>query len=167
MVGMTEEGRDELRFLWVDDIEKSSPEIVVRRFTRVVFRVSLGPFPLNATIKHHIERYKEADPEFVERFLRSIYVDDLSSGEPDVNAAYELYPKSKLRLFEGGFNLVSNSPELTNGIQCNESKISETASQPESTQLPQPLTERNVMSEEDKTYVKSLLGAEEETNSSE
>ena len=94
MVGMTEEDRDALRFLWVDDIEKSSPEIVVLRFTRVVFGVSSSPFVLNATIKHHIERYKDADPEFVERFLRSIYADDLSSGAPEINAAYELYLKS-------------------------------------------------------------------------
>ena len=55
MVGMTEEDRDVLRFLWVDDIGKSSPEIVVLRFTHVVFRVSSSPFLLNATIKHHIE----------------------------------------------------------------------------------------------------------------
>ena len=98
MVGMAEEGRDVLRFLWVDDI-------VVPRFTRVVFGVSSSPFLLNATIKHHIERYKEADPEFVEKFLRSIYVDNLSSGAPETNTGYELYLKSKLRLAEGGFNL--------------------------------------------------------------
>ena len=56
MVGMAEEDRDVLRFLWVDDINKPSPEIVVLRFTRVVFGVSSSPFLLNATIKHHIER---------------------------------------------------------------------------------------------------------------
>ena len=105
VVGITEEDRDVLRFLWVDDIDKFSPEIVVLRFTRVVFGVSSSPFLLNVTIKHHIEQYKEADPEFVEKFLRSIYVDDLSSGASKVDAAYELYLKSKLRLAEGGFNL--------------------------------------------------------------
>ena len=94
-----------LRFLWVDDIDNPSPEIVVPRFTRVVFGVSSSPFLLNTTIKHHIERYKEADPEFVEKFLRFIYVDDLSSGAPESNKGYELYLKSKLRLAEGGFNL--------------------------------------------------------------
>ena len=35
MVGMAEEDRDVLRFLWVDDIDKFAPEIVVLRFTRV------------------------------------------------------------------------------------------------------------------------------------
>ena len=89
MVGMAEEDRDVLRFLWVDDIEESSPEIVVLMFTCVVFRVSSSPFLPNAIIKHNIARYKEAGPEFVERFS-SIYVNDLTSGAPDVNAAYEL-----------------------------------------------------------------------------
>ena len=56
MVGMAEEDRDVLRFLWVDDIDNPSPEIGVLRFTRVVFGVSSSPFLLNATIKHHIER---------------------------------------------------------------------------------------------------------------
>ena len=86
MVGMAEEDRAVLRFLWVDDIETSSPEIVALRFTGVIFGVSQSPFLPNATIKNHIEKYKEADPEFVERFLRLIYVGDLSFGAPDVNA---------------------------------------------------------------------------------
>ena len=63
----------------------------------------------------------------MEKFLRSIYVDDLSSGASEVDAANELYLKSKVRFAEGGFNLrkfVSNSPELTNRIQCNESRKS-------------------------------------------
>ena len=159
MVGMTEE--DVLRFPWVDDIDKVSPEIVVPRFTRVIFGVSSSPFLLNATIKHHIEQYKEADPEFVEKFLRSIYVDDLSSGAPEIDAAYELYLKSKLRPAEGGFNLrklVSSCPKLTNRIQCNETRKSNsgrssTVAKPGHAQSPQALLERNVVSEEDETYL--------------
>ena len=175
MVGIAEEDRDVLRFLRVDDIDNPSPEILVLRFTRVVFGVSSSTFLLNATIKHHIERYKEADPEFVEKFLRSIYVDDLISGAPETNKGYELYLKSKLRLAEGGFNLrkfVSNSPELTNRIQCNESRNSRSdagtsskAAEPKSVQPPRAYPERNVVSE-DKTYVKSMLGTIEEKNSS-
>ena len=37
--------------------------------TRVVFGVSSNPFLLNATVKHHAERYAEKDPAFVEAFL--------------------------------------------------------------------------------------------------
>ena len=175
MAGMTEEDRDVLRFLWVDDIEKTSPEIVVLRFTRVAFGVSSSPFLLNATMKYHIERYREEDHEFVERFLRSIYVDDLSSGAPESDKGYELYLKSKVRLAEGGFNLrkfVLKSAELMERIQCNESSISnpvtpENIVKPEHTQSSQDLPEKDVVTEEDKTYAKSMLGAAEDTTSAE
>ena len=79
-VSVAEEDRDVLRFLWFDDVKKEYPEVIVLRFVRVVFGVSSSPFLLNATVKHHVEGYKEKDPEFVETLLRSIYVDDLSSG---------------------------------------------------------------------------------------
>ena len=102
-------------------------------------------------------------------------MDDLSSGAPETNTGYELYLQSKLRLAEGGFNLrtfVSNSPELTNRIQCNESRNSRSdagtsskAAEPKSVQPPRAYPERNVVSE-DKTYVKSMLGTIEEKNSS-
>ena len=55
MVSMAGKERNVLRFLWVDDIEKISPEMVTLRFRRVVFGVSSSPFLLNATIRHHIE----------------------------------------------------------------------------------------------------------------
>ena len=54
MVSIAEVDRKVLGFLWVDDISKKEPEIVVLRFTRVVFGVSSSPFLLNATVAHHI-----------------------------------------------------------------------------------------------------------------
>ena len=44
MVSVNEDDRDALRFLWVDDIEKDNPNIVVQRFTRVVFVPDSSPF---------------------------------------------------------------------------------------------------------------------------
>ena len=125
-VSVAEEDRDVLRFLWVDDVTKESPEVVVLRFARVVFGVSSSPFLLNATIKHHIERYEEEDPGFVETFLRSICVDDLNTGGDTEKEAYQMYIKSKLRLAEGGFNLrkfVTNSAELRSRIEENEARL--------------------------------------------
>ena len=125
-VSVTEEDRDVLRFLWVDDVKKKTPEVIVLRFARVVFGVTSSPFLLNATVKHHVERYEEEDPEFVETFLRSVYVDDLSTGGDTDEEAYRLYIKSKLRLAEGGFNLrkfVTNSVDLRNRIEENETRL--------------------------------------------
>jgi len=156
----------------VDDIEKKNPEILVLRFTRVVFEVCSSPFLLKATLKHHIERYKNEDPEFVDQFLRSIYVDDLSSGAADNNTAYELYLKCKLRLPEGGFNLrkfMSNSSQLTKRIQQNEARTSAPAisANTEHMNSPSDLSKEDSVIEEDRTYAKSVLGTAEETSSAE
>ena len=35
---------------------------------------------MNATIRHHIERYKNEDAAFVHKFIRGIYVDDVITG---------------------------------------------------------------------------------------
>ena len=68
MVSVAEEDRDVLRFIWVDDPRKKNPDIIILRFTRVVFGVSSSPFLLNATIAHHMENYRWEDPEFVTKF---------------------------------------------------------------------------------------------------
>ncbi|XP_068756729.1 uncharacterized protein [Montipora capricornis] len=128
-VSIAEEDRDVLRFLWFDDVKKESPRVIVLRFTRVVFGVSSSPFLLNATVRHHVKRYEEEDPEFVQTFLRSVYVDDLNSGGDTDEEAYQLYVKSKLRLAEGGFNLrkfVTNAPELIAQIEENETRLKKT-----------------------------------------
>ena len=46
MVSMAERDWDALRFLWIDDITKKDPEIVILRFTCVVFGV-IKPIPFN------------------------------------------------------------------------------------------------------------------------
>ena len=121
MVGVTERDRDVLRFLWMRDMTTRPPEIVELRFTRVVFGVTASPFLLNCTIKHHMEQYKSVDPIFVEKFLRSIYVDDVTAGSVDVQQAYEFFVKSKMCLAEAGFNLhkfLTNSVELLERIRA-------------------------------------------------
>lgn len=56
MVSVAECERDVLRFLWVADVTQSSPEIVILRFTRVVFDVTASPFLLNVTLDNHMGR---------------------------------------------------------------------------------------------------------------
>ena len=154
MVSVTPGDRDVLRFLWVDDIRKKLPEVLVLRFTRVVFGVSSSPFLLNATIRHHVEKYKDSDPAFVETFIRSIYVDDVTFGANDDDGAFDLYKKAKKILADGGFNLrkfVSNSQELQQRIKSMEGGMMTNECQGKI----KPVVD------EDKTYTKEVLGGKQ------
>ena len=126
MLSMSCSDRDSLRFLWVNDTLADPPDVTTLRFTRVVFGVSSSPFLLNATIKHHTETYGKTDIGFVDKFLRSIYVDDLVTGAGDVDTAYDFYSRSRQRLAIAGFTLrkfVSNSDELRHRIQESEDHL--------------------------------------------
>lgn len=94
MVHMAESDRDVLRSLWIDDIYKAEPQVITLRFTRLVFGVSSSPFLLKATIKHNTEQYEQCDPAFTQTFLESISVDDLTSGDSDVDSTFVVYVKS-------------------------------------------------------------------------
>ena len=112
-----------LRFLWVNDLNAVEPEIVFMRFLRVVFGLRSSPFLLGGTLQHHIKRYQPEDPAFVEKLLKSLYVDDLISGSNSVKEAFELFLKSKACLSEASFHLrkwASSSKELMSLIQMSE-----------------------------------------------
>ena len=98
-----------------------------------------------------MEQYRQSDPAFVDKFLASIYVDDLVSGSKDLEAAYELYLKAKLRLATAGFRLrkfATNSTDLSRRIQQNESSDGRGANR--------------TPHEEDQSYAKSSLGTKTE-----
>ena len=137
--------RDCLRFLWVDDIHKPEPQIVVYRFNRVVFGVNSSPFLLNAVLRHHIEKYQESDPEFVVKMKEGFFVDDLVTGSSSTELALDLYHKAKERMLEGGFRLrkfKTNDKALAEQILEKETK-SETGA---------------VTVNEESTYAKETLG---------
>ena len=151
MISVTPQDRKVIRFLWVDDVLKDVPSVQTYRFTRVIFGVSSSSFMLNATIKHHLEQYNKTCPQFVQSFLRSVYVDDVSFGADDDDNAYELYTKSKRILRKGGFNLrkfVTNSTTLQQRIDEAEAEFVEGCSDFNKTRV----------EEEDKTYTNNLLG---------
>ena len=59
----------------------------------------------------------------MDKFLSSIYVDDLVTGSSDVESTYEFYKKSSQRLAAARFRLrkfVTNSEELCHRIQLDE-----------------------------------------------
>lgn len=97
-------------------------------------------------------RYINEDPGFVEKFLQSIYVDDIVSGADDVNEAYDLYTKAKRILQDGKFNLrklMSNSASFRN--RANEPSLREAC--PVSSQV----------AEDNETYADNVLGEKQTT----
>ena len=157
MVGVNEADRDVLRFLWVKDPFASEPKVEIKRFTRLVFGVSSSPFLLNATLRHHMSKYALSDPEFVKKFLEALYVDDLSTGDRNVEEAYQVFLKSKLRMLEAGFNMrkwSSNSKELIEKIKASEFG-----------REVQPTTNRpSELEEDEETYASATLGSNHEVN---
>jgi hypothetical protein len=99
----------------------------------------------------------------VDAFLRAIYIDGLNSGGND-DSVYTLYKKAKLRLALGGFNLrkfVTNSPELREKIERNESTLSNKLTKDIGTSHnPEQLD----AVDEDETYSKIMLGTEPTTS---
>ena len=102
MVSVAKGDRDVLRFLWVDDVLSDQPNLIQLRFTRVVFGVRSSPFLLNATIRHHLEQYRDVQPALVSKLSKAAYVDDIITG---ANDAHWLFEEAKRMLAEGGFNL--------------------------------------------------------------
>ncbi|GFQ74539.1 integrase catalytic domain-containing protein [Trichonephila clavata] len=88
---LANEHKDAVRFLWSDDEPSAhkKPKLQVYRFNRVNFGVSSSPFLLAATIRHHIEKYKQEFPGIVELLDRSFYVDDLISGGNEFEEALQ------------------------------------------------------------------------------
>ena len=105
MVNVAEHDRNVLHFLWINNINSESPQVIIKHFNTVVFGLTSSPFLLNGTLRHHVMKDESVDPEFVRSVLSSLYVDDLDGGKNDSDAAFEFYLKAKVRFFKGGFNL--------------------------------------------------------------
>ena len=129
MISIAKKDRDVLRFLWYRDAFGDQLDIMELRFTRVVFGVLYSPFLLNATIRHHLEKYETTHPSLIKKLQRSLYVDDLASGAEDEEQAHQMFPVSKKILEEAGFNLqkfYSNSATLQARVDSDASQENHT-----------------------------------------
>jgi len=104
-IEVDESDRDSLRFIWFDDTSKEKLLPVIYRSNRVIFGAGPSPFLLNATIKYHVEKYREKDPDFSDKMKSSFFVDDLVTRTDSVEEAFELYQKTQNRMAEGGFQM--------------------------------------------------------------
>ena len=125
MVGINNEHRDMLRFLWFDNPFSDDPATVVLRFNRLMFGLRPSPSILGSVIQHHLHSYKKSEPEMAELLSKAFYVDDLVTGEKSVSKAFDIYERSKEIIAASEFNLRkwnSNSKEVMDRIERVESK---------------------------------------------
>ncbi|GFV04077.1 integrase catalytic domain-containing protein [Trichonephila clavipes] len=99
--------KDAVRVLWSDDepCVHKKPKLQVNLFNRVNFGVSSSLFLLEATIRHHIEKYKHEFPDTVELLDRSFYVDDLISGGNEFEEALQTSRRAKNIMEAAGMDL--------------------------------------------------------------
>ena len=156
---MNEKDRDVLRFLWAKNLEDDVPQIMILHFNRVTFGVGPSPFLLNATLRHHLSHYEEADPKLIQKLGDSFHIDDLTTGEEDDQSAFDLYKKSKTCLEEGSFHLRkwhSNSDALMEMIKADRLKTESLESNSQ--------TESHETLEDDQSFAKMNVGDFEEFN---
>lgn len=147
MVGIKPDDRDMLRFLWYEDPFIPNPKLAVYRFNRLMFGLRPSPSILGATIEHHLRFYQLSEPEMVELLRKSLYVDDLITGEENDAKAFDVYKKSKEIMAKGGFNLRkwnSNSRSLLKLIDDYEISHEQSESTP-----------NVITTEDDESYAKS------------
>ncbi|GFX95739.1 integrase catalytic domain-containing protein [Trichonephila clavipes] len=91
-ISLRDEDRDAVRFLFPDiRSNQTDPyKFQVYRFKCVMFGVNVSPFLLSATIKHHIENYREQYPAATEMLDTCLYVDDVISGADDISQALKV-----------------------------------------------------------------------------
>lgn len=124
-IGIDKEDRDSVRFLWLKDPPDLS-RVVVYRFCRVVFGLKASPFLLNATLRHHITKFMDDDPDFVSKLLESFYVDDFVGVGASSEEVTDLYSKTSRRMLDGGFKLrkwMRNDARVRGKIESDSSDV--------------------------------------------
>ena len=57
-INITEEHRDYLRFIWLQEFNLDEN---ILHFKRIVFELTCSPFSLNSTVKLHLEKFLSID----------------------------------------------------------------------------------------------------------
>ncbi|GFR13897.1 reverse transcriptase domain-containing protein [Trichonephila clavata] len=91
-ISLRDEDRNAVRFLFpeLESNQTDTYKFQVYRFKLVMFGVNVSPFLLSATIKYHIEKYREQYPATTEMLDTCIYVDDVISGAENISQALKL-----------------------------------------------------------------------------
>ena len=116
-VRINECDRDALRFHWI--ISKDAKQIQTLRFTRALFGLGPSPFLLGGTIAQHMENSRDEYPEEVEKISRDLYVDDLITGDTNVEnvkhlkeTAADIFQKADFELHKWHLNVLELESEV-------------------------------------------------------
>ena len=122
-ISLTEESRDETRFLWLKNRQTLNLENNIQqyRFCRVLFGIILNPFLLTATPGH---RLKIFDSLTAEPIRENIYVDNVITGSESVNDALAFHTEAKHVFQKAGMNMrdgASKSEQVLDKIDSKKS----------------------------------------------
>ncbi|XP_065056836.1 uncharacterized protein LOC135685033 [Rhopilema esculentum] len=109
-----------LHFLRYDDVFVDNPTLKTFRFTRLVFGLTGSLCVLNATIGHHLNKYRQMYLEFISTVKNPLYIHDFASSQNSEEQCFELCRKLKTIFAEGGFNMrkwASNNKLLISRIE--------------------------------------------------
>jgi len=106
MIGVQEEDRQYLRFVWPDVGEG---KMKIWRLTKLPFGVNCSPFMLSAVLQHHLAACRlDASPEekaVIDVLAKSLYVDDAVMSVPKSAEAEKLQEYSVHMLKDAGMDM--------------------------------------------------------------
>ena len=94
-IGLQEQDRNKVRFLWFKEPNNINSEIVTYRFASVLFGATSSPFLLQATLDFHLRR---SNSKYRELLLRSFYVDNFCGSTNSEVELLEIYEEANKQL---------------------------------------------------------------------
>ncbi|GFY00964.1 integrase catalytic domain-containing protein [Trichonephila clavipes] len=124
-IGVREQDRDFLRFMWYD--RENRDHIKIYRHRRVVFEVTSSPFLLGATLNHHLDNARGNFDNVAKILRKSFYVDNCVTSFETEEQLQNCIVGSKILLSSANFNLRG----WEKNVLLNPEKISELESHPD------------------------------------
>ncbi|UYV62831.1 hypothetical protein LAZ67_2002070 [Cordylochernes scorpioides] len=149
-IGIKEEDRDYLRFLW----HTEDGRLITYRHKRVVFGITTSPYLLKATLSLHLDKAPEHLKITAEQLKSSFYVENCLSSFQNVEETEKFVKESTELLSTACFNLrdwclVQNNESLTYQTWCQKSDLKTNEKKKNIAQAPRrvPITLRKELKE--------------------
>ena len=95
-IAIDEDQRDFLWMIWYENVLAQNPTGKILRIARIVFGLTLSFFILNRTVRIHLQQYlrDEHIKEIIQKLIRDLYVDDVTSSLNNQTEGQKLYKNS-------------------------------------------------------------------------